>query len=92
MVETGYTIVTGMVGLLIMCIFGGSSLMWLICPTPSVICLPYYLRFLTLLVIILGGWVGYGLAGFVFDDDLFSMFWYRSYILNNIRVIKSRSL
>nr|AQP28151.1 NADH dehydrogenase subunit 5 [Macrotermes sp. A TB-2017]AQP28511.1 NADH dehydrogenase subunit 5 [Macrotermes subhyalinus] len=78
MAETGYNMVSGMVGLLIMSVFGGSSLMWLICPTPSVICLPYYLSFLTLLVIILGGWVGYGLAGFIFGDDLFSMFWYKS--------------
>jgi NADH dehydrogenase subunit 5 C-terminus. len=53
MVETSYNIMFGMVGLLVMSIFGGSSLMWLTCPTPSVICLPYYLIFLTLLVIIL---------------------------------------
>nr|YP_009350462.1 NADH dehydrogenase subunit 5 [Macrotermes carbonarius]AQP27099.1 NADH dehydrogenase subunit 5 [Macrotermes carbonarius] len=78
MAETGYNMVLGMVGLLVMSIFGGSSLMWLICPTPSVICLPYYLSFLTLLVIILGGWVGYELAGFVFGDALFSVFWYGS--------------
>nr|WNL53894.1 NADH dehydrogenase subunit 5 [Microtermes mariae] len=78
MVETGYNMVYGMVGLLIMSIFGGSSLMWLICPTPSVICLPYYLSFLTLLVVFLGGWIGYEVAGFVFSDGLFSMGWYGS--------------
>nr|AQP29893.1 NADH dehydrogenase subunit 5 [Microtermes sp. BDIT020] len=78
MVETGYNMVYGMVGLLIMSIFGGSSLMWLICPTPSVICLPYYLKFLTLLVVFLGGWIGYEVAGFVFGDGLFSMGWYGS--------------
>nr|YP_009350891.1 NADH dehydrogenase subunit 5 [Allodontermes schultzei]AQP28034.1 NADH dehydrogenase subunit 5 [Allodontermes schultzei] len=76
MTETGYNMVFGMVGLLVMSIFGGSSLMWLICPTPSVICLPYYLSFLTLLVVIVGGWLGYGMAGFVFGDSLFSMGWY----------------
>ena len=47
-VETDYNMITSMVGLLVMSIFGGGSLIWLICPTPSVICLPYYLRFLTL--------------------------------------------
>nr|AQP30108.1 NADH dehydrogenase subunit 5 [Microtermes sp. A TB-2017] len=78
MIETSYNMVYGMVGLLVMSIFGGSSLMWLICPTPSVICLPYYLSFLTLLVIFLGGWIGYEVAGFVFGDYLFSMGWYRS--------------
>jgi NADH-ubiquinone oxidoreductase chain 5 len=50
MVETNYNIIIGMIGLLVMSIFGGGSLIWLIFPTP-VICLPYYLRFLTLFVV-----------------------------------------
>lgn len=41
------------------------------------ICLPYYLRFLTLFVVFLGGWLGYVIAGFVFSDNLFSMHFYR---------------
>nr|AQP30134.1 NADH dehydrogenase subunit 5 [Oriensubulitermes inanis] len=73
MIETNYNMMVGMIGLLIMSIFGGGSLMWLICPTPSVICLPYYLKFLTLFVVFLGGWLGYEIAGFVFGDKLFSM-------------------
>nr|YP_009350189.1 NADH dehydrogenase subunit 5 [Agnathotermes crassinasus]AQP26532.1 NADH dehydrogenase subunit 5 [Agnathotermes crassinasus] len=76
MVETNYNMMVGMIGLLIMSIFGGGSLMWLICPTPSVICLPYYLSFLTLFVVFLGGWLGYEIAGFVFGDKLFSMYLY----------------
>ena len=54
-VETSYNMVSGINGLLIMSIFGCGSLMWLICPTPSIICLPYYLKFLTLLVMFIGG-------------------------------------
>nr|WMY24021.1 NADH dehydrogenase subunit 5 [Nasutitermes sp.] len=76
MVETNYSMMVGMVGLLVMSIFGGGSLMWLICPTPSMICLPYYLKFLTLFVVFLGGWLGYEIAGFVFGDSLFSMYLY----------------
>jgi hypothetical protein len=45
----------------------------LICPTPSVICLPYYLKFLTLFVVFIGGWFGYEISGFVFGDKLFSI-------------------
>nr|WMY24125.1 NADH dehydrogenase subunit 5 [Nasutitermes sp. 3 MLW-2023a]WMY24242.1 NADH dehydrogenase subunit 5 [Nasutitermes sp. 3 MLW-2023a] len=75
-VETNYSMMIGMVGLLVMSIFGGGSLMWLICPTPSMICLPYYLSFLTLFVVFLGGWLGYEIAGFVFGDSLFSMYLY----------------
>ena len=40
------------------------------------ICLPYYSKFLSLFVVFIGGWLGYGMAGFVFGDSLFSM---RSY-------------
>nr|AQP27557.1 NADH dehydrogenase subunit 5 [Hospitalitermes sp. C TB-2017] len=76
MVETNYNMMVGMVGLLTMSVFGGGSLMWLICPTPSVICLPYYLKFLTLFVVFLGGWLGYEIAGFVFGDSLLSMYLY----------------
>nr|WNH36573.1 NADH dehydrogenase subunit 5 [Nasutitermes sp. 3 MLW-2023a] len=75
-VETNYNMMVGMVGLLVMSIFGGGSLMWLICPTPSMICLPYYLSFLTLFVVFLGGWLGYEIAGFALGDSLFSMYLY----------------
>nr|YP_009351502.1 NADH dehydrogenase subunit 5 [Protermes prorepens]AQP29776.1 NADH dehydrogenase subunit 5 [Protermes prorepens] len=78
MSETSYFMVFGMVGLLVMSIFGGSFLMWLVCPTPSVVCLPYYLSFLTLFVVFVGGWLGYGLASFTFGDGLFSLGWYSS--------------
>jgi hypothetical protein len=54
MVEINYNIMVAMIGLLIMSIFGGGVLIWLISPTPSVICLPYYLKFLTLFVAFLG--------------------------------------
>jgi NADH-ubiquinone oxidoreductase chain 5 len=72
MSETNYNIIFGMIGLLIISVFGGSVLMWLICPTPSLICLPYYLRMLTLFVLFLGGWLGYEIASFAFGDNLFS--------------------
>nr|AIY61900.1 NADH dehydrogenase subunit 5 [Basidentitermes aurivillii] len=76
MVETNYNMMFGMIGLLIMTVFGGGFLMWLICPTPSVICLPYYLSFLTLFVVFVGAWIGYSVAGFAFGDKLFSMYLY----------------
>jgi hypothetical protein len=39
----------------IISIFGGGCLIWLICPIPSLICLPYYLKLLTLFVVFMGG-------------------------------------
>jgi hypothetical protein len=52
-------------------VFGGSSVTWLIHPTPSVICLTNYFRFLPLLVVLIGGWLGYEETGFVFGDIFF---------------------
>nr|ASM93509.1 NADH dehydrogenase subunit 5 [Reticulitermes speratus kyushuensis] len=77
MVDTNYNMVMGMVGLLVLSVFGGGALMWLICPTPSVICLPYYLSFLTFFFVSLGGLIGYEMAGFNFGDYLLSMCYYR---------------
>jgi hypothetical protein len=54
MVETSYNMMFGIICLLVISIFGGGSLIWLICPTP-LICLSYYLKFLTLFVVFKGG-------------------------------------
>jgi hypothetical protein len=66
MVETNYNMMVGMVGLLVLSIFGSGSLIWLICPTASVICLPYYLKFLTIFEVFLGGSFGLSDCWFCF--------------------------
>nr|YP_010693133.1 NADH dehydrogenase subunit 5 [Zeugodacus atrifacies]WCB98340.1 NADH dehydrogenase subunit 5 [Zeugodacus atrifacies] len=57
--DEGWVMLRGMSGLLVMSIIGGSMLSWLIFPTPYVICLPSYLKLLTLFVCIVGGVLGY---------------------------------
>nr|YP_009019973.1 NADH dehydrogenase subunit 5 [Megaselia scalaris]AHJ91464.1 NADH dehydrogenase subunit 5 [Megaselia scalaris] len=57
--DEGWVMLKGMMGLLIMSIIGGSILNWLIFPTPYMICLPIYLKQLTLFVCIIGGLFGY---------------------------------
>nr|QVL28787.1 NADH dehydrogenase subunit 5 [Eristalis himalayensis] len=57
--DEGWIMLKGMFGLMIMSIIGGSMLSWLIFLTPHSICLPYYLKFMTLFVCIMGGLVGY---------------------------------
>nr|YP_010518917.1 NADH dehydrogenase subunit 5 [Chrysops niger]UXO95482.1 NADH dehydrogenase subunit 5 [Chrysops niger] len=57
--DEGWVMLKGMLGLLIMAIIGGSMLNWLIFPTPDMICLPNYLKLLTLFVCIIGGLMGY---------------------------------
>lgn len=57
--DEGWVILKGIIGLLIISIIGGRILNWLIFPTPYMICLPIYLKQLTLFVCIIGGLFGY---------------------------------
>uniref|UniRef100_UPI00315D966C NADH dehydrogenase subunit 5 n=1 Tax=Paraclius curvispinus TaxID=3133235 RepID=UPI00315D966C len=57
--DEGWVMLRGMMGLLIMSIIGGSMLNWLIFPSPYMVCLPYYLKLLTLFVCIVGAIMGY---------------------------------
>ena len=57
--DEGWIILRGIRGLLIIRIIGGSILRWLIFPTPYMICLPIYLKLLTLFVCVIGGFIGY---------------------------------
>ena len=57
--DEGWIILRGILVLLVLRIFGGSLLNWLIFPTPYIICLPHYLKMLTLFVCLFGGFTGY---------------------------------
>nr|YP_010397532.1 NADH dehydrogenase subunit 5 [Boreoheptagyia alulasetosa]UQJ73441.1 NADH dehydrogenase subunit 5 [Boreoheptagyia alulasetosa] len=57
--DEAWTMSKGMSGLLIMAVIGGSMLSWLIFPSPSMICLPPLLKFLTISVCLIGGFSGY---------------------------------
>nr|UJG45112.1 NADH dehydrogenase subunit 5 [Chrysomya megacephala] len=73
--DEGWVMLKSMLGLLILSIFGGSMLSWLIFPTPVVVVLPFYLKLLTLFVCIIGGVSGYMVSNI-------SLFFYNS-ALNN---------
>lgn len=47
------------VSLVFMRILGGRMLRWLIFPTPAMICLPFFIKFITLFVCFVGGGLGY---------------------------------
>nr|YP_010895256.1 NADH dehydrogenase subunit 5 [Psilota atra]WJW73821.1 NADH dehydrogenase subunit 5 [Psilota atra] len=89
--DEGWVMLKGMLGLMIMSIIGGSMLSWLMFPTPFMICLPFYLKNMTLFVCIMGGLFGYLISKvslfFVnksLNNYLFSMFvgsmWFMPYI------------
>nr|YP_010155452.1 NADH dehydrogenase subunit 5 [Haemagogus leucocelaenus]QQX45032.1 NADH dehydrogenase subunit 5 [Haemagogus leucocelaenus] len=68
--------------LMIMAIIGGSMLNWLMFFNPKMICLPFFMKLLTLMVCILGGLLGYMISNvsFIFFNKSFkfnnySFFW-----------------
>nr|QOL00576.1 NADH dehydrogenase subunit 5 [Filchnerella yongdengensis] len=71
--DSGYYISFGMIFLLIVAVFGGSFLSWLIFPTPYMISLPYYLKFLTMFVVLLGAYLGYLISEMNLFRVLFSL-------------------
>nr|YP_009227465.1 NADH dehydrogenase subunit 5 [Peripolus nepalensis]ADZ56320.1 NADH dehydrogenase subunit 5 [Peripolus nepalensis] len=71
--DNGYYISFGMIGLLFVAVFGGSLLSWLIFPVPYMISLPYYLKFMTITVVMLGSYLGYLISKFNFSYNLFSL-------------------
>nr|YP_010735801.1 NADH dehydrogenase subunit 5 [China mantispoides]WEL32765.1 NADH dehydrogenase subunit 5 [China mantispoides] len=63
----------GMIGLLLLTIFGGSSLMWLLFPIPSLIVLPFSMKLMISFFILFGVYVGYVLPFFyLFILNLFN--------------------
>lgn len=57
--DEGWVILKRIIGLLLLRIFGGRMLSWLIFSTPVVIILPLSLKLLTIFVCVVGGIVGY---------------------------------
>nr|YP_009526714.1 NADH dehydrogenase subunit 5 [Meloimorpha japonica]AXY63918.1 NADH dehydrogenase subunit 5 [Meloimorpha japonica] len=50
--------------LTMMSVVGGSMMSWVMISTPHMIFMPFYMKILTLLVCIIGGWLGYSLSLF----------------------------
>nr|YP_009740765.1 NADH dehydrogenase subunit 5 [Sinopodisma funiushana]QID03753.1 NADH dehydrogenase subunit 5 [Sinopodisma funiushana] len=71
--DKGFYISFGMIILLFVAVFGGSLLSWLIFPIPYMIALPFYLKFLTITVVILGSYFGYLMSKLNFSYNLFSL-------------------
>nr|UDD86580.1 NADH dehydrogenase subunit 5 [Cryptocercus tianbaensis] len=71
--EYNFNMLRGMLLLLVMSVLGGSFLSWIIFPTPVMICLPFYLKWLVLLVSFIGGWMGFEMASLNFSSNMISM-------------------
>nr|YP_009740583.1 NADH dehydrogenase subunit 5 [Spathosternum prasiniferum prasiniferum]QID03545.1 NADH dehydrogenase subunit 5 [Spathosternum prasiniferum prasiniferum] len=71
--DSGYYISFGMLSLLFVAVFGGSLLSWLIFPIPYFIVLPYYLKYLTIFVVLLGSYIGYLVSNLDSSQGLYSL-------------------
>nr|QWQ55632.1 NADH dehydrogenase subunit 5 [Ocellarnaca sp.] len=74
--DEGWIMLKGMISLMVMAVIGGSFLSWVIFPTPSMICLPFILKGLTLIVCLIGGWIGYEISKFALSYELYSFKYY----------------
>lgn len=83
--ERGFTILKGMRGLIFLVVFMGRLLGWIIFPCPYVIILPFSLKFIALLMIIIGAWIGYEVSKFSLSFNNLSLRFYRlSWFLSGI--------
>nr|QAY81997.1 NADH dehydrogenase subunit 5 [Apophylia sp. REN-2018] len=64
MSESAYLMLKGMSGLILFVVFSGSMFSWLIFSTPYFICLSFIMKIFTLIMIMMGMWLGYELAKF----------------------------
>nr|UTE83884.1 NADH dehydrogenase subunit 5 [Trichogomphus mongol] len=71
--DKGLIMLKGMSGLIMFVIFGGSMLMWMMFSTPYFICLPKLMKMMALVVIFIGGWLGFELSKFALSYSLKSM-------------------
>nr|AML25802.1 NADH dehydrogenase subunit 5 [Elateroidea sp. BMNH 1274768] len=62
--DKAYLMLSGMSGLIILVVVGGSILMWMMFPSPVMICLPFSMKLMTLIVSMLGMWIGYLMSKF----------------------------
>nr|QOL00823.1 NADH dehydrogenase subunit 5 [Zubovskya koeppeni] len=70
-VDSSYNISFSMIFLLFISVFGGSLLSWLIFPIPYFLVLPYYLKLISIFLVLIGFYFGYLITFFNFSYNLF---------------------
>nr|ALO70366.1 NADH deshydrogenase subunit 5 [Batrisodes sp. 1 EF-2015] len=68
--DSGIIMLKSMLGLIFLVIMGGSFLMWLMLFTPYYICLPLLMKLMTLLVVLMGAYMGYEISLFFLNYKL----------------------
>nr|APX40376.1 NADH dehydrogenase subunit 5 [Longitarsus nigrocillus] len=68
--ESSLVMLKGMSGLILFVIFSGSMVSWLIFLTPFFICLPFFMKLMTLIMVLLGAVFGYEVSKIKFSYEL----------------------
>nr|APX40298.1 NADH dehydrogenase subunit 5 [Sphaeroderma rubidum] len=68
--ESSFIMLKGMSGLILFVIFSGSLFSWVLFPSPFFICLPFLLKIMTLIMIIIGLLLGYEIGQFKLSYSL----------------------
>nr|YP_009940458.1 NADH dehydrogenase subunit 5 [Luciola unmunsana]QNZ92074.1 NADH dehydrogenase subunit 5 [Luciola unmunsana] len=71
--DQGFIMLKGMSGLILLVIFGGSILSWIIFPTSYFICLPIGMKLMVIFFIVFGLLLGYEFSNFGYNYELKSM-------------------
>nr|YP_001542585.1 NADH dehydrogenase subunit 5 [Pyrophorus divergens]ABN11500.1 NADH dehydrogenase subunit 5 [Pyrophorus divergens] len=71
--DTGFVMLKGMSGLILLVVLGGSLLSWVMFPTPYFVVLPELMKMMVLVVVILGAYVGYEFSKFMLNYGLKAM-------------------
>nr|AML26813.1 NADH dehydrogenase subunit 5 [Erotylidae sp. BMNH 1274780] len=71
--DSSFKMLGGMMKLMVMVVFGGSMLVWLMFSVPIYICLPFYMKIMALIVTFLGMWLGYLFSVFKINYNLNSL-------------------
>nr|YP_010873071.1 NADH dehydrogenase subunit 5 [Batocera horsfieldi]WGV34291.1 NADH dehydrogenase subunit 5 [Batocera horsfieldi] len=72
--EDSSSMVRGMSGLILFVVISGSMLSWLMFSTPYFICLPFLMKWMTLIMVMMGMFLGYELAKFKINYSVKSLY------------------
>nr|YP_009708251.1 NADH dehydrogenase subunit 5 [Figulus binodulus]QEV84356.1 NADH dehydrogenase subunit 5 [Figulus binodulus] len=76
--DSSLTMLKGMLGIILFVVCMGSLLSWVMISTPYFVCLPNFMKMMTLMVVFFGGWLGYEVSKFSLSYFPKSLMFYKS--------------
>nr|YP_010388298.1 NADH dehydrogenase subunit 5 [Nigidius miwai]UPO69307.1 NADH dehydrogenase subunit 5 [Nigidius miwai] len=76
--DMGWVMLKGMMGIVMFVVFMGSLLSWVMISSPYFICLPFIMKVMTVMVVLMGVWFGYEFSQLTYEYMVKSMSVYKS--------------